>query len=292
MNHNPEQAETPVSVPVDLVRLRRIGQRPGLADYILQMWDRRSFVMFDAQARVQNEHNNNRLGSAWLILTPLLTGFSYFLVFGLLLDTSKGIPNFIGYLVIGVFTFSMTTRSITGGAKSLSSNKSMIRAFQFPRAALPLAVNLRELIANVPVMLVMLVIIILAGPNEAITWRWILMVPAILLQFIFNLGISLILARMIFKIPDIGMLLSFVMRLWLYMSAVFFSASRWDSFPLLAKIMDFNPIYIVITIIRDSVLYETTPSMRSWVILGLWALVALAVGTVVFWRGEETYGRA
>lgn len=288
-----EQTKAPtVSVPVNLVRLSKVGQRPDLLDYIVQLWDRRSFIFFDARARVQSGHDKTNLGIAWLVLTPLLTGLSFYLIFGLLLDTSKGIENFIGYLIIGVFTFQMSTRSIIGGAKSLTSNTSMIRAFQFPRAALPIALNVRELLSNIPVTLVMLILIIFATPSEVISWRWLLMVPAILLQFLLNLGIGMLLAPLILRVQDFGMLLSFVMRLWMYASAVFFSEDRFDNYPVIRTLMDFNPIFLVIKIIRDSVLYDTSPSWRTWAVLSVWALGSVAAGLFVFWRGEESYGRA
>lgn len=287
-----EQTKAPtVSVPVNLVRLSKVGQRPDLLDYMVQLWDRRSFIFFDARARVQSGHDKTNLGSAWLVLTPLLTGLSFYLIFGLLLSTSKGIENFIGYLMIGVFTFQMTTRSILGGAKSLTSNTSMIRAFQFPRAALPIALNVRELLSNIPVTIVMLLLVILTAPAEVISWRWLLILPAIMLQFLFNLGIGMLLAPVILKVPDFGMLLSFVMRLWMYASAVFFAETKFDDYPVLRTILDFNPVFQVIKIIRDSVLYDTTPSWRSWAVLSVWALGSVAAGLIVFWRGEESYGR-
>ncbi len=220
-----------------------------------------------------------------------MSGLSFYLIFGVLLGTSKGIENFVGYLIIGVFTFQMTTRSILGGAKSLTSNTSMIRAFQFPRAALPIALNVRELISNVPVTIVMLLFIIFTAPAEEITWRWLLIVPAILLQFLFNLGFGMLLAPLILKVPDFSMLLSFVVRFWMYASAVFFAETRFDKYPIMSTIMDFNPVFQVIKIIRDSVLYDTTPSWRSWAVLALWALGSVAAGLFVFWRGEESYGR-
>lgn len=287
------RTETPatVSVPVNLVRLTKVGQRPDFLDYLVQLWDRRSFIFFDARARVQSGNDKNHLGSAWLVLTPLLNGLSFYLIFGLFLGTSKGIDNFIGYLIIGVFTFSMSTRSILGGAKSLTGNTSMIRAFQFPRASLPIAVNVRELLSNIPVTIVMLLFVIFTSPAEEITWRWLLIIPAIALQFLFNLGIGMLLAPVLLKIPDLSHLLSFIIRFLMYVSAVFFAEERFGKYPVVRTIMDFNPIYQVIKIIRDSVLYDTTPSWRAWGVLGLWALGSVGAGLFVFWRGEESYGR-
>ncbi|THJ64961.1 ABC transporter permease [Arthrobacter echini] len=281
----------PVDVAIDLGRLRRVGQRPGFVEYLGQLWNRRSFIFFDAKARVQSGNDKNILGSAWLILTPMLTGLTFYLIFGLLLNTSRGIENFIGYLIIGVFTFQMSTRSITGGAKSLTGNTSMIRAFQFPRASLPIAINVRELLSSIPVTIVMLLFVLLAPPDEAITWRWFLILPAIFLQFVFNLGVGMLLAPLVLKIPDVGMLLSFVMRIWMYASAVFFSDQRFNQYPVVKTIMDFNPLYLVIKSMRDSLLYATTPSLRDWTVLALFAVGALVAGLLVFWRGEESYGR-
>lgn len=280
-----------VTVPINLKRLTQVGQRPDFLDYLVQLWERRSFIFFDARARVQSGNDRNILGIAWLVLTPILNGMMFYLIFGLLLNTSRGIDNFIGYLIIGVFTFQMSTRSIQGGAKSLTSNTSMIRAFKFPRASLPIAVNVRELLSNVPVVIVMLLFVIFTAPSEEITWRWFLIFPAILLQFVFNMGVGMLLAPIILKIPDVGMLLSFFMRLWMYASAVFFSDERFGKIPAVRTIMDFNPLYLIIRAIRDSLLYETTPSLRDWVVIALFAIVFLTAGLFVFWRGEESYGR-
>lgn len=187
-------------VPVDLSKLKRVGARPPFPDYLVQLWDFRQFIYYDARARVQSSTHRDKLGSAWLILNPVFNGLTYFLVFGLLLNTSKGIPNFIGYLVIGVFMFQITSGAIMSGARSLQQNKSLVQGFSFPRAALPIGVNLRELLAKIPMFIAMLLIILLVPPVEPISWRWLLLFPVLALQFSFNLGVGLILARMISRL--------------------------------------------------------------------------------------------
>lgn len=286
------QGPAGITVAVNLSRMRRVGARLSLSRYIAALWGRRQFIMFDARARVQSANDNDRLGSLWLILTPILNGMTYFFMFGILLGTSRGIENFLGYLVIGVFTFQMSSSSISQGARSITANQKVIQAFNFPRAALPLAVNLRVLLSSIPATIAMLLIIIVAAPIEEITWRWLLILPAILLQFLFNLGMGLIFAPLVFKVNDIGNLLSFVLRFWMYGSAVFYSLDRFAAYPLLVAILELNPLYLVIDIMRDSLLYSITPSLQSWSVLTLWAVGALSVGFVLFWRKEESYGRA
>ena len=278
-------------LPADVRGLQRVGARPGFLDYLVQIWNYRQFIFYDAKSRVQSGNRRDRLGSSWLILNPVLNGLTYFLMFGLLLKTGRGIENFIGYLVIGVFLFQYSSRSITNGARSIQQNRAVIQAFSFPRAALPIAVNLREVLANIPVFIVMVLIVLVLPPTEKISWLGLLIIPAIALQTVFNLGVGLILARVISKVNDVVHLLSFALRAWMYASAVFYSYERFINQPVLLEIVKLNPLFNVLDIVRDVLLYAQVPSWQSWSILTCWAFGALAVGALYFWRGEETYGR-
>lgn len=290
MTAEPKQAVQPLSV--DFRRLQRVGARPGFVDYLIKVWDYRHFISYDARARVQSGNRRDRLGSIWLILNPVLNGLTYYLIFGLLLQTGAGIENFVGYLVIGIFLFQFSSRSITNGARSIQQNRAVIQAFSFPRATLPIAVNMRELFANIPVLIVMVLIVMVLPPTEEVTWRWLLILPAVALQWIFNLGVSLILARVISKVNDVVHLLSFALRALMYASAVFYSYERFIDQPVLLQIVQLNPLFNVLDIVRDCLLYAQVPDWQSWAILASWAFGALAVGAVYFWRAEETYGRA
>lgn len=286
---NAGRKTTPVSV--DLSTLTRVGAKPSFLDYLVSLWDYRHFVLFDARARVQTGNRRERLGSIWLILNPVLNGLTFYLIFGVILNASRGVENFIGYLIIGVFLFQMSTRAISTGARAIPSNTKVIQAFAFPRAALLLAVNIRELIAGFPVIITMLLLILLFPPGEEISLLWLTIIPVIFLQAIFNLGLGLFLARIVAKIYDVANVISFVVRIWMYTSCVMFSIDRFDPYPTAKAIIEINPLYQVLTIVRDAVLYSQVSPWQSWAILAAWAFGALAVGIVFFWRGEESYGR-
>ncbi|WP_232481379.1 ABC transporter permease [Arthrobacter sp. YN] len=285
----PPAAIQPLSV--DIRKLSRVGSRPGFLDYLVQLWDYRQFIFYDARARVQSGTRKDRLGSAWLLLNPVFNGLTYYFVFGLLLQTSHGIDNFVGYLVVGIFLFQFSSGAITSGARSIRNGKSVVQAFNFPRAALPLGANMREMLSAVPLILGMLLLIVIVPPAEKVSVLWLLTIPAVILQGIFNLGIGLILARVISKVHDVTHLLPFAIRAWMYGSAVFYSYERFVSDPTILAVMKFNPLFNVIDIVRSSVLYDRVPSWESWATLGVVALGALLVGFVFFWQGEETYGR-
>jgi len=282
---------TAVATSVNLRGLRRVGARPPLLDYLVSLWDYRHFVYYDAQSRVQTGNEQDKLGRAWLVLSPLLNGLMFYLIMGVLLKSGHGIENFVAYLVIGVFLFQMSSRAISVSSRAIAGNKNVIHAFQFPRASLVLAANLRELFANIPVLITMLVLVIILPPSEEISLRWLMLVPVVGLQFLFNLGLGLILARLVSMFNDVNQLISYALRLWMYMSCLFFSIDKFDSVPWLRQVMEYNPLYNVVHLARECVLYGSLGSWRAWAILALWSLATLAAGMVFFWKGEESYGR-
>lgn len=279
------------AVSVDLRRLSRVGSRPAFLDYLVQLWDFRQFIFFDARARVRSGTRRDRLGSAWLLLNPVFNGLTYYIIFGILLQTSGGIENYIGYLVTGIFVFQFSAGAITSVARSIQANRTMIQAFNFPRAALPIGANLREELSGVPLIIAMLLIVVVLPPAEFIGPLWLLVIPALLLMSIFNLGVGLTLARIISRVNDVSHLLPFVIRLWMYGSAIFYSYERFITHPALLEIVKLNPLFNVIDIVRDCVLYNRVPEWQSWAALAVFALGSLIVGLVFFWQGEESYGR-
>ena len=43
------------------------------------------------------------------------------MVFGYILDTSRGVENFVAFLTIGVFVFTYSAQSLSTGAKAITS---------------------------------------------------------------------------------------------------------------------------------------------------------------------------
>ena len=174
-----------------------------------------------ATARNIAMYTEARLGQLWQVLTPLLNVAVYYLIFGVILDTSRGIPDFISFLVVGVFVFNYTQRSFISSSNVITDSLPLIRALQFPRASLPLAYVMIELQQMMLSMGVLFVIILIRG--EPPSWYWFLTIPILLLQTVFNVGVGLFVARLGSQVNDFSQLLPFLLRTWMYLSGVMFS---------------------------------------------------------------------
>ena len=61
-----------------------------------------------------------KLGQLWQMLTPLLNAGVYFLIFGILLHINRGVPNYLAFLVTGVFVFNFTQRAFISASSRRS----------------------------------------------------------------------------------------------------------------------------------------------------------------------------
>ena len=308
--------------------LRPSAARPPIMSYLRDLRRRWSFIMAFATARNIAMYTEARLGQLWQVLTPLLNAGVYFLIFGVLLHINRGVPNYLAFLVTGVFVFNFTQRAFISTSKVITDSLPLIRALQFPRASLPLAYVMIEFQQMLLSMAVLLVIIVSVPPFEPVSWYWLLAVPVLLLQTIFNVGVGLFVARIGSQVNDFSQLLPFLLRTWMYMSGVLFSIAgldlktpRW-----VVALLEINPAALFITLMRyvlmqsqrlsvpgskpydarlcalwatkqkqyayDSAYchYSANPAHFWYYGIG-WALLAVVVGFFFFWRAEAKYGR-
>jgi teichoic acid transport system permease protein len=274
--------------------LTAAGKLPSLSAYSRQLWAYRHFIASYANAKVTSSLGKTRLGVFWQVLTPLINAAVYYVIFGVILNTRHGVENFVPYLCAGVFIFGFTQSVVQAGIQSISSNMGLIRALHFPRASLPLAittVEVRNMLASMAVL-----IVIVLGFGEPVTWDWLLIVPIFLLQSVFNAGLALAAARLGSKVADFKQLVPFVMRMWLYGSAVLYPVTRFSDHlsGWQLNLVQANPMLVFIDLMRHA-LMEDVPLAGSATVLWLeaiaWTLVVGLGGYVYFWRGEKGYGR-
>lgn len=270
------------------------GARPSVPAYVRQLWDRRHFITAFATAKLTAQYSQAKLGQLWQVMTPLLNAAVYYFIFGVLLGTKRGVADFIPFLVTGVFVWTFTQSSIMVGTRAISGNLGLVRALHFPRAALPISFCLQQLQQLLFSMLALIVIILCVG--VPVTASWLLVLPALALQFVFNAGVSMVLARMGAKTPDIAQLMPFLLRTWMYVSGVMWSIDQFtkDQPRLVVLLLDYNPAALYIDLMRfaliDSFGADKLPP-HVWLAAVAWAVVAGVGGFIYFWKAEETYGR-
>jgi teichoic acid transport system permease protein len=274
-----------LSASPDLIPL---GGKPPLRLYLRQLWSRREFAVAIAAGEVRSQNMDTVLGNLWHVLNPLLLTGVYYLIFGAILRTDRGVENFIAFLTIGVFAYHYSQKSIVAGAKAVVANEGLIRSIQFPRAVLPTATVIGHTLSFLPAVAIMLVVALLSGVDLHVAW--LLLVPILVLQALFNMGAAFVLARLTDRFHDVTNVLPYLFRIAFYMSGILYSVDRFVQDETLRRLFDLNPFYVFVTLARAPILDNAIPPVTMLSAL-LWTAGLLLFGFHYFRSGETEYGR-
>jgi teichoic acid transport system permease protein len=308
---DPEYAELGGVALAAMYGLKQSGKRPPLFEYAAQLWQRRHFITGYATAKNRSLYSNARLGQLWQLLTPILNVAVYYFVFGILFTQSKGVPDFLLFLVVGVFLFNFLQTSMINGSRSISDQLVLIRALHFPRACLPMSATIIQLQQLGFSMAIVVIVALATGQTPELSW--LLVIPALILLSTFCAGLAMIVARMGSVLTDTAQLLPFISRTWMYLCGVMYSlASVADKagVPHAVKLMlYYDPPALFITVVRNCLIKTPVASSYpnvadyhaalnalhqpayAWLFLVFWAAAFGVGGFVYFWKAEEQYGR-
>lgn len=272
--------------------LRPLNAHVSTTEYLQQMWGRRSFAVAMPMEEVRSSHQNTLLGNMWHLVNPLLSVAVYYLVFGLFLKARGGIENYVLWLMVGVFAFGLTSRSVLAGATSITASQGLMRSMRFPRALLPLSIVIGRLLTFGFELSVLAAVAIATG--EGVSMRWIALPLVMLVHTTFNLGGAFIAARLNDSFRDVQQLIPFVFRLLMYVSGVMFPIRQYlgdDVNPWITRSIEWNPMVALLDLYR-AVFLGTPIDWTSTVRLLVVSLVLLLFGFRFFRARELDYGRS
>src|SRR5581483_7257922 len=93
--------------------------------------------------------------------------------------------------------------------------------------------------------------------GEPLTWYWLLAIPALLLQTVFNVGMGLFVARLGAGADAFSQLIPFLVRTWMYTSGVMYSIQTIGTLrhhPTISYLLQINPAAVFINLVRDAIL--------------------------------------
>lgn len=289
-NIAPMPAATESAVPAGM---RDAHATQGFVPYMRDVWKRRSYIWYVSVSQVRSRQADTVFGGFWNILGPSLTVLIYYVVFGLLLDITRGVDNLLAFLTIGVFLFRITTEATTRGSNSIVANTGLIKSIQFPRVILPFTAVIAVWVANIFTIALMYIVAIVTG--ETPSARWLLLLPIAALLTVFNAGAAMVAARATTHFRDVTQFLPYMFRLLFYGSGVIFNVTAYaEGERWITALFTLNPMYAFITLARWTILGdEARGSVTPGLIISAvtWTVVLFIAGFIWFRNGEQEYAR-
>jgi lipopolysaccharide transport system permease protein len=225
-----------------------------------------------ARLNLKSEASVNYLSYGWWFIEPVIHMICYYAVFELLLK--RGGPGFVYFLMVGLVFWLWFAKTVTQGASSLVAGSGLMNQLQIPKAFFPLVFIVQTTVKQILVVVILLVFLVLAGFSPRIEWLGI--VPLILVQLLFMIPISMILALSVVYVRDLKYVIPTVIQFMFFCSGIFFSFDR-----ITSEYKDYfliNPMAGLIKEYRNVLLYQQWP---DWLYLGSVSGVSLFLLAVI-----------
>jgi teichoic acid transport system permease protein len=259
---------------------------PPLIPYLREVWAHRDLVWHLARTDMKAEHYDTAMGKFWLVLDPMLTAATFYLVRIVLVPDRSG-PEarlWIAHLIMGVTFFFYVRKLFEGAARAVISNKVLVLNTAAPRGVYPAVVLVRAVSDFIPGLIVYFAVHLITGQPWGLSLLTLPLVTLLLTGFAFGLG--LLFAPLIVFVSDIGTLVPYAIRIWLYVSPVMYLVSEIPEG--LQTLFLFNPLYPFFASLEEIFLGEW-PSTSFLVAQVALCVVSLVVGSAAFLRKEREF---
>jgi ABC-type polysaccharide/polyol phosphate export permease len=246
-------------------------------------------------------YKGSALGFVWSLVTPLLLTGVFTVVFAVFLRIPLGGGDFATFFLAGYLVWTFFSNSVNSSVGAIVGNGALIKKVWFPREVLPLSLVLSQ---GVHFGLALL------ATSPLFIWRRGFhpeALPAVLLGFVlllaFTAGVSMVFAGLNVGFRDLQELTQVIFLAWFYLTPVIYplffvqdSQAQW-AVPLVLA----NPVTWFVRLFQTA-LYGTPvregpnpgpawPDATTWLVCAAWAVVALAVGTLLFRRWARSFAK-
>lgn len=229
------------------------------------------------------KYRNSVLGFLWSILNPLFMIIVLSVVFGYFFPDrfDVGVPYPV-FLVIGLIIWRFFTSGTGMGLRSLTDSAHIVRKVSFPRETLPLASVLTASVTALLEFAVFFTLIVVVSFFFDISIRpTILIFPYfIVLEFIFVLGLSLVLSPAHVLFRDTAHIWEVVVFGGFFATPIFYPLHiipyRYERF------LHLNPLSDIIAGSREVLIYGEVPGIKVFVYPLAASLFTLLLGIIVW----------
>lgn len=168
------------------------------------------------------------LGPFWMVIQPILTVFTYVLVFSKALSFStEGIPPFLYYLT-GITLWSLFSDIFMGTAATFVQNVQVFSKVYFPRLIVPTSIVLLHGLRFLFQLVLLFIALLYFYFTDQITLHpsyFLLSIPAIITTAGIGLGAGLVFSILTAKYRDLLNMMQLLIRLLMFICPIFYSLS-------------------------------------------------------------------
>jgi homopolymeric O-antigen transport system permease protein len=271
----------------------------GMIDKLKELFRHRQLIITLVTRELKARYRGTVFGFLWSFLNPMLLMAVYAIVFGIILPGSsgkiKGIEivgiDYAIFLFSGLLPWLWFNSSILECSNVLFVHGNLIKKIQFPIEVLPLMVVLTNLVHFVLGIPILIILILAVGKTISLTF-WVFFFPvAILVQFVFIMGLSFLVSALTVHFRDLKDILTNFLTLWFFATPIIypFAADSIQSKSALVTILSLNPMTHIIEAYHYSFIFGTLPHWKKLPVTFLVGLIFFYLGYLIFDKLRDTF---
>lgn len=190
---------------------------------VRESFGRRTLVWVLVRRALITRYRGTALGFMWTFLHPLVLFVVYAWVFGYVLKVETPEGNFATFLLAGLLPWTWFGQSVAMSSTSILGDAGWIRQAAFPPPVSPIVVNVATLVNFALELPVLLVILAFLGAPPSLALFALL--PVVLIQFVFALGLSLGVAALTVRYRDVAQLVQAILTPWFFATPILYPVS-------------------------------------------------------------------
>ena len=218
------------------------------------------------------------LGYVWSFMQPLLFFGVLYLVFALILQFNKDVPDFPVLLLMNIVLFGFFQQGTGGAITSVVQREGLVRKMHFPRLVIPLATVVTVSINLFFNLLVVLLFMVSYGVRPRLTW--LLMPVLVLALFMLTTGIAMLLSALYVRYRDVSPIWGVISQALYFASPVFILInSVLVHGPTVTRLYLFNPLAMILQQARHWMIGGPVGGASPATLMGggVWLLVPIGL---------------
>lgn len=249
----------------------------------------RDFIVHSIRRDVHARYLGTVLGGAWVILQPLTMIAIYTIVFSQVmaarLPGASGAFSYSVYLCAGLLPWMWFTETVQRCASAFRDNANLVKKAAFPRLAL-IAVQVGIAAFNFALILsLFLAFLAIAGNWPGMRLAWLVVPFAI--QFLFSVGLGLLLATLQVFFRDTAHALGLALQLGFWLTPIVYTRALLPQWAQDVQLL--NPMAGLAGAYQAIVAGLDPPGPAFWVAPLLAAAVSLALGALAYRRHHQDF---
>ncbi len=248
------------------------------------LWAYRGFILGSVQREFQIKYRNSMLGAAWTVLNPLAMILVYTLIFAKVMHAKLPDLNsefaYSIYLCAGIFTWGLFAEIISRAQNVFLEHANLIKKISFPRICLPMIVVLSALL-NFAIIFGLFTLFLIGSGNFP-SWHFLAILPLLLLQILFAIGLGMVLAVLNVFFRDVGQFFTIFLQFWFWLTPIVYPATVLPT--ELQGWIALNPMAALIRAYQTVLVHAAWPNWASLLPLALLGAGLCVMGVLLFRR--------